>query len=176
MGKPISQDEFNDLLRTFRRSAFRFEARSQYALDYEKEDFRRFLDGRPTAPPEVGWWHPWLDQIARFAREGKTVTRTRVLAEPPTDYQRWEVWATPWHARAGEDIRYMRRGTAERLGLPLDHDWWLLDDERLIVIRYTDADEIASKDLSTEPGTVAPYRAWRDLAVRNAIPAGETAA
>ena len=99
-----------------------------------------------------------------------------MLAEPPTDYQRWEVWAAPWHAQAGEDIRYMPRSIAERIGLSLDHDWWLLDDERLIVMRYTSADEVASKELITDPGSVAPYLKWRDLAVRNATPAGDIAA
>jgi hypothetical protein len=83
MGKPISQDEFNDLLRTFERSAFRLETRERYALGYERDDFQRFLDGRPTPPPLVGWWQPWLEQIARFGREGKTIARVRVLAEPP---------------------------------------------------------------------------------------------
>jgi hypothetical protein len=176
VGKPISQDEFNDLLRTFRRSAFRLETRERYALTYEQDDFQRFLDGRPMPPPLVGWWQPWLEQIARFVGEGKTIARVRILAEPPTDYQRWEVWATRWHAEAGEDIRYMPCSTAERIGLPLDYDWWLLDDERLIVMRYTDADEIDSKEFITDLGIVAPYRTWRDLAVRNAIPAEEIAA
>jgi uncharacterized protein DUF6879 len=176
VAQPISQDEFNDLLRTFSRSAFRLETRERYALGYERVDFQRFLDGRPTPPPLVGWWQPWLDQIARFAREGKTIARVRVLAEPPTDYQRWEVWAAPWHAQAGENIRYMPRSIAKRIGLPLDHDWWLLDDERLIVMRYTNADEVASKELITDPGSVAPYLKWRDLAVRNATPAGDIAA
>jgi len=176
VGKPISQDEFNDLLRTFSRSAFRLETRDAYALGYERDDFQRFLDGRPTPPSLVGWWQPWLEQIACFTREGKTIARVRVLAEPPTDYQRWEIWAALWHAQAGEDIRYMPRSTAKRIGLPLDHDWWLLDDERLIVMRYTDANEIADKELITDPGTVAPYRTWRDLAVRNATLAGEIAA
>jgi hypothetical protein len=70
----------------------------------------------------------------------------------------------------------MPRSIAERIGLPPDHDWWLLDDEQLIVIRYTDAYEIASKELITDPGVVVPYLRWRDLAVRNATPAGDIAA
>jgi hypothetical protein len=175
-GRPIGEDEFGELLRTPRRSAFRLETRDRYALGYERADFERFLAGSPRPPAEVDWWRPWLDQITRLTREGKRIGRVRVLAEPPTDYQRWEMWAAPWHARAGEDIRYMPRSTAERLGLPLDHDWWLLDDERLIVIRHTDAGSIAGKWLITDPGSIAPYLTWRDLAVRNATPAGEIAA
>ena len=87
----------------------------RYALGYERADFERFLAGPPTPPPQLDWWQPWLEQIARLTRDGKHIARVRVLAEPPTAYQRWEIWAAPWHAQAGEDIRYLpRRSRAGR--------------------------------------------------------------
>lgn len=167
----ITHEEFGRLLATFGHSAFRLETQAAYALSYERDDFDRFLAGSPVPPPEVDWWHPWLDRMAVMTREGKTVSRVRVLTEPPSDYQRWELWAAPWHAEAGERIRYMPHSRAERLGLPLDHDWWLLDNERLIVMHHTPAGEIESNELITDPGIIARYREWRELAVRNAIPA-----
>jgi hypothetical protein len=176
MASPITQDEFNRLLATFERNAFRLETRDAYALGYEREDFERFLAGSPVPPPDVDWWRPWLEQIARFVAEGKQIARVRLLAEPPSDYQRWELWAAPWHAQAGEQIRYMTRSRAEQLGLLLEYDWWLLDNERLIIIRYNELGEIAEKTLTTDPGTVARHREWRDLAVRNATSAEEIAA
>jgi hypothetical protein len=176
MGRAIGQDEFSELLRTFRRSAFRLETRDQYALGYERVEFERFLAGSPRAPSEVDWWQPWLEQITRLTREGKHISRVRVLAEPPTTYQRWELWAAPWHAQAGEDIRWLHRAAAGQIGLPLDHDWWLLDDERLVIMRHTSAGEVAGKWLITGPGIIAPYLQWRDLAVRNATAAGEITA
>src|ERR1035441_6565819 len=75
----------DDLLRSFRRSAFRFETRSTYALSYEQADFDRFLAGSPVPPPELDWWRPWLEEISRLTAEGKTVSRVRVLDEPPSD-------------------------------------------------------------------------------------------
>ena len=114
----ITEDEFDHLLATFKRTAFRMEMRDAYALDYEQEEFGRFLAGTPAPPPEVDWWRPWLDQIARLTREGKTVSRVRALAEPLSDYQRWMIWAAPWHAEAGEQIAYMTQRKAYTLGLP----------------------------------------------------------
>jgi hypothetical protein len=172
----ITEAEFDDLLRSFKRSAFRLETRDTYALGYEAADFERFLAGSPAPPPIQFRWRPWLDQIAKFTREGKTIGRVRVLADPPSDYQRWEMWAAPWHSQAGERIGYMSRSRAVEIGLPLVHDWWLLDDEQLIIMRFTEAGEIAGKHLITDPVTIAPYRTWRDLAVRNATPAEEIAA
>lgn len=175
-GALITEAQFGDLLASLRLSAFRLETYDQYALDYEAAEFRLYLTGRAVPPPQVSWWRPWLDRMAEFARQGKTVRRVRILAEPPTDYQRWMLWSTPWHAEVGEHIGYIPRSRATRIGLPLEYDWWLLDDERLIVMRFTDAGEINSKELVTDPETVAQHLEWRDLAVHNTTPAVQVSA
>lgn len=172
--KRISEEEFLTALRTFRKSAFRLETRSSYALGYERADFEAFLVGSPVPPPELDWWRPWLDRMARFTSEGKTASRVRIVDEPPTDYQRWLLWASPWHEAAGEDIRYMTRSAAVRAGLPQRNDWWLLDDKRVILMRFTGEDAIESKLLITGR-RVAAYRKWRDVAIRSATPATQAA-
>ena len=172
----ISEDEFDHLLATFKRSAFRLETRDAYALDYERAEFDWFLSGQPRPPSEIDWWRTWLDQIARFTREGKQVSRVRVLAEPPSDYQRWMMWAAPWHAQAGEQIRYLPRSRAGQIPLPLGRDWWLLDDERVIQMWFTDEGEIDEKILTDDPAIITRYIKWRDLAVRNATTAERFAA
>jgi hypothetical protein len=166
----ITEDEFLDAVRGFTRSAFRFEARDFYALTYERADLERFLMGSPVPPPELDWYRPWLDRVAQWNREGKAISRVRVLAEPPTGYQRWMIWAAPWHASAGEDIRYLRRAAARQIGLPAT-DWWLLDDEKVIVMHFTTDGEIDSKELIADPEPVAGYCMWRDLAIRNSVAA-----
>jgi len=175
MGTAITEAEFDRLLATFERSAFRLETRDTYALGYERADFEAFLAGSPTPPPELDWWRPWLEQIANLTREGKRIGRVRIVADPPSDYQRWEMWAAGWHAQAGERIGYLRRSRAEQIGLPLVRDWWLLDDERLIIMKFTDGGELDGKSLITDPDIIAPYCTWRDLAVRNATAVEEIA-
>lgn len=166
----------DELLHSFRRSAFRLETRSAYALTYERADFEQFLAGSPVPPPELGWWQPWLEEIALLTSEGRTVSRVRVVDEPRTDYQKWEMWAAPWHSRAGECIGYITRTSARAIGLPLTHDWWLLDDERVVAMWFTASGEISDRELITEPDAVARFCIWRDLAVRNATPAEEITA
>ncbi len=168
----IAEEEFGEVLRTISRSAFRLETLAAYALDYERADFELFLAGKPGPPP----WQDWLEQVSAQTRQGKTVSRVRILAEPPTDYQRWMLWAQPWYVRVREDIRYLPRSRATALRLPLEVDWWLLDDEKLILMYFTSVGEIAGKLLITSPGIVARHREWRDLAVANAISAEEVAA
>jgi hypothetical protein len=170
-GTPITEVEFDRLLATPKRSAFRLEVRDFYALDYERADFEAFLTGEFHTPDTVGWWRPWLEQIARLTAVGKRIGRVRVLSEPPSDYQRWLMCGDPWHAEAGERILHLPRSRAEQIGLPLDHDWWLLDDEAVIDMRFTDAGEIDHKTLITDPDVIARYLGWRDLAVHNATSA-----
>jgi hypothetical protein len=174
MGKPISDDEFADLLRTFERTAFRLEAQDAYPDDYEQEDLRLFLAGTPRRPDELGWFRPWAEQVRRQTRQGKHIGRVRVQSEPPTGYQRWERWVGAWNIAAGEDIRYMTRSEAARIGLPLDHDWWLLDGRRLIVMTF--AGNVRTQELITDPLIVGEHASWQDIAVRSAAPAERTAA
>lgn len=78
------------------------------------------------------------------------------------------IWAQPWYDRSGEGMRYLPRSKAEQLRLPLGVDWWLLDDERLVLMYFTSAGGVAGKILTTDPGIVARHQQWRDLAVCNA--------
>lgn len=176
MGKPVTDDEFADLMRTFKRSAWRLETQPFYVENYEQADLKLYLAGTPRQPDQADWFRPWMEQVARQTAQGKRIGRVRVQSEPPTGYQRWERYVGRWNIAAGEDIKYMSRSRAEQIGLPLDHDWWLLDDGRVIVMKFAVTGEIASKELITDPGSVAPYLTWRDLAVRNATPAAQIAA
>ena len=167
------------LLATFQRSAFRLETRDTYALGYEAADFERFLAGSPSPPPELDWWRPWLDQISRLTRRRASgISRVRVLAEPPERLPAvGAVGGTVALAgRRAHQLHAPQQG-AGAIGLPLVHDWWLLDDERLIIMAFTDDGEIDQQVTDRPIRTIVPaYRIWRDLAVRNATPAEEIAA
>jgi len=78
--------------------------------------------------------------------------------------------------KAGEQVSYLPRAFAERLNLPLDHDWWLLDGKRVILMWFTGDGEIDHKILTDDPDTVTRYLKWWDLAVRNATAAEDYAA
>lgn len=176
MGEPVTEDEFPRLLASIERSAFRLETRRAYKLDIEQADFEAFLAGHPVPPPEVGWWQPSLARTRRQTSEGKAIGRVRIVEEPPTPYQRWLIWSTPWLAEAGENILYLPRSRAKAIGLALDCDWWMLDEQQVILMRFTDAGEIAGKERITGLEAIASYLNWRHLAVRNGIAAGELTA
>jgi hypothetical protein len=105
--------------------------------------------------------------VRKWTEQGKTIARVRIIDDPPTDYQRWSLWASQWHRDAGEDIRYLRRKTAHNLGIG-PGDWQLFDHRRLVLMAFTDTGEPASKTLITVPAVIARHRSWRAEAIAHA--------
>ena len=174
MNCPISEDEFTRLLRNFDHTSFRLEAQSAYAIGEEREEFERFLAGSPRSPREISWWREWLDEATTATRQGKRISRIRVIPDSgPTDYQRWLMLADPFYEAAGVEIRYLPHRRAKQVGMPA-HDWYLLDDERLIIMPFTPDGEPGPKELVTD--LLPEYRLWRALAVFYSAPISQTSA
>lgn len=173
----ITPAELRGMFGTCHTSAWRLEAGS-YKLGYEAPELERFMAGNPVPPPDVSWWRPWLDRVRGFKEQGKQIGRVRIDDVPLSAYQRWQHWAEPWHTDAGEDIRHMPRPRAVAIGLP-SYDFWLFDDDRLVLMLYDAAGEIAGRVLierKDASNVVAQHCAWRDLAVSNATLAEVVAA
>jgi hypothetical protein len=162
----ITGEQFAAQLAGARSSLFRVEACPNPELGEEAEDFARFLAGNPTPPDEMPWYRPWVEQVRKWTDQGIALTRVRILAEPPTGYQRWLLWGAPWFSELGERIWYINRSMAEHVGLPLE-DWWLIDDERVIVMRFTPDGEVSGYELITNPDQAEIYRLYRGLALDN---------
>lgn len=165
--------DFFDTLHSFEREAFRLELQDSYAVPEEDELYPAFLRGERPAPATVSPdLKDWFERIAEHTAKGKHVERVRVQQDPPTQYQQFERWLDRWNLEAGEVMRYLTRKRAHEIGLlPAagDTDWWLLDNERMILIHFDDEGHPVRYELSTDPATVNLARGWRDLAVRNSV-------
>lgn len=173
MGERLTGDDFNSLFRYFTRTAFRLETQPIYTVAEEQPSVQRFLAGDLHTVDEYPPMAAWLDQIRTLTRAGKRVQRVRILDEPPTDYQRWEMWSTQFATAAGEHIGYLPRSRARSLGLPDTHDWWLFDDQRLACMRFDPRGVPLGGEITDDPEIIAQHRTWQDLAIRHAIPASE---
>jgi hypothetical protein len=173
----IGPEQLRGMFDAMASSAFRLEARRSYALGYERPVFEAFVAGQdPLTPPELDWWRPWLERVARVTAAGRRIRRVRLVDSPPTDYQRFGIWSGAWNVAAGEDIRYLSRAVARQAGIPDDKDWWLFDSAALVRMRFDDDGDLAGRDLVTDLGRVAVYQELQDLAMALAVPATELAA
>jgi len=171
MGERLTGDDFNNLVRYFTTTAFRLEVQPVYTVTDERESLDEFLAGEPRPVTEFAFYAAWLDSIRSATAAGKRVERVRVLEEPPTEYQRWEMWSGQYNCAAGETIRYLPRSRAQQIGLPITDDWWLFDSAKLATMRFSDSGEPLGGEIISDPQVVAQHRTWWDLAVAHSEPA-----
>lgn len=167
MGEKLTGDDFNHLFRYFTDTACRLEVQPAYAVTDERESVCEFLAGEPRPVTEFPFYAAWLDQIRAVTAQGRRVERVRVLEEPPTDYQRWEMWSGQYNIAAGEVIRYLPRSRALQIGLPVVDDWWLFDSQHVATMRFGPHGEPLGGEIISGPEIVARHRDWWDLAVRH---------
>ncbi len=165
--------DFNYLFNRFEHEAFRLETLPVYVVVEEQPWFAEFLAGTIQPLTEIPFFSEWHDSIRTAEAEGRHVKRVRILDEPPTDYQRFEIWAGQFNTAAGETLLYLTRSRAEEIGLPVDHDWWMFDAARLALMKFDAEGHPLGGDLTDDQQLVEQHRAWRDLALRHATPCAE---
>jgi hypothetical protein len=150
----------------FARSAYRLELLDWYTTPATEQRLARFLDGEKVTAAERA---AWLSTIRSARDAGKTMSRVHVIAEPLTDYLRYELACYESSAEAGEDIRILPAGVASGLDLP-GFDYWLFDDERAAVMYYGERGAWLRTEIVTDPAFAASCRRWQDTAMSKAIP------
>ncbi|MFI9157878.1 DUF6879 family protein [Kitasatospora aureofaciens] len=165
----ISLDEFDDLFTTFQYTAYRLETRRRYRSDEQSETYRQFIAGQP---PEWDLETPWCRSRREQSALGKRFERVRIMDNPPTPGQRYLLNNSERNSRVGEDIRYLWRADAERLGLP-EEDAWLFDSRFIALLHFDSDDDLIHVELITDPVRVARACQERDAAWHYAVPHGE---
>ena len=152
----VSGDQFREIL-TGCKAAFRLEWQRD-PLPFEQPGFDAWCDRKPRAPEDWPEWAAWLEFTKSL---GERIIRVRLIDDPPTPYQEWGIWAIPYHAAAGDDIRLMPVTEAEELGIALGNWWFIVtqDDELLISVS-----EEGAMSLIDVPEVIDIHRAFRDLA------------
>lgn len=171
MGQRIETlgDDFTRLFREFKHTAFRLETLQVYAVDYEAEPIRHFLAGAemPADPSK----DDWCALIRGAEAAGKSMARVHVVAEPLSDYLRYEIgWSYPPNVDAGEDIRILPTRPGEwPANLPEGYDFWLFDSSDLWVMAYGDEGEFLYAEHVDDPAEIVRHNHIRDAAMHAAM-------
>lgn len=166
----LTGDDLGAIFTTVRRSAFRLETRDRYDVPSEHERVRRFLAGAPDEDYLLAA-HVWGAMTRAAAAAGRPFRRVRVVTVPLGDYSRYAAWSAQGNLAADEEIRYLDRESADALGLPVrpPHDAWLIDDERVAVLKFDDEDHLLGAEMLTAPAIVEQHQAWRDAAWKASV-------
>lgn len=163
----ISLDEFDQLFRVFKHTAWRLETRRRYASDELTHTYTQFLRGEP-----VNWDGSdaeWCVERREQTALGKRFERVRIVDSPPTAGQMYLLDNARRNSAVGEDIRNLWRSDADNLRLPQE-DFWLFDSRMVALLNFDDADNLVGVELITEPAAVLRYCQARDAAWHHAVP------
>lgn len=161
--------DFSRVFREFRRSAFRLETLQRYTVPGEAERLRAFQQtGRVDRDPETD---PWLRQVREDTAAGKRYYRVHIVAQPLSDYLRFELASYAHNVTAGEEINI-----ADRVAHPdleqLHEDFWLFDDSTVVAMAY-DVEGCWLDAYYAPAAALDDYRRRRDLALAHAVPLAE---
>jgi hypothetical protein len=119
----LTPEEFDSLFDSFRISVIRLETLPAYDVGgAEGVRLRAFREGRPRPERSVRT-DPWLARIAATTMNGRSWSRTRVVDEPLTEYQRCQLVSYAESQAVGEQVRLVRRSEVVVAG----GDFWLFD-------------------------------------------------
>ena len=150
----LTCEEWGDQFRSYQRSAWRWERQPFYASDLATGWPERWLAGDRSAPME--FLGPWLAEVRQRRAAGKTMERVRVVDDPMTDIQRWADWAADFNRQAGEVILGLARPRARAVGLLDDAptDFWLMDDQLVLLMAFSPSYELLSITADDDSATV----------------------
>lgn len=141
---------FDELLVGCQRSALHLEMRDGYSM--VDPAFAAWQANRGIDP--LSWYGTWLELLRPVVARGVEVRRARIVSEPISEYVRFEYDITSaLNLAAGEDVRWLPRRQASDLALP-GNDFWLFDDQAVIVNHFSGDGRSTEHELSRDPGLI----------------------
>lgn len=146
-----TDDDWDRLFDTVKRSAYHLEMRDAYAVGEEADAFAAFLAGRPfDRARSAKVWGRWRELVRRESARGVSFRRARIVSEPVTAYTRFlYATATDPNVEAGEQVRWLPRRLASHIALP-GNDFWLFDDEKVIFNLFTGDGDWAGQETTND--------------------------
>jgi len=131
--------DINNPFETFEISAFRLEGLSHYRVT-EEIDALKYFKKYGKVPDNIGG--DWANLVAKNISEWKTMERLRLLSDPLSNYENFEIHAYPG-IRAGEKIHVAQRGDYD-----YKYDFWFFDKKWIMRINYADDGSFISFETS----------------------------
>lgn len=171
----MTPEQFDACFDRFRESAWRLEARQQYADPGADERVRAWREGQPRPERSVRT-SPWLRRVAVTVAAGKRWGRVHVVRHPLSDYLRYEMVGYVESAAAGEEIRIADQAAHPGLA-SVGPDFWLFDagtpDAFAVLMHYDADDRLARYEFTTSPDVLSECCSVQALTVSHSVSLNE---
>ncbi|MDF3141694.1 MULTISPECIES: DUF6879 family protein [unclassified Streptomyces] len=162
----LDGDEWRAMFRGVQSEAWRLETLPQYLVPQESGEIEAFRAGKRVDPHTYS--SAYTEDLKRLRGEGKRKGRVHVVAQPLSEYLRFEFsrYYTP-HVLAGEDIRILDVTEREN---PLQgiQDFWLFDRSTVVLMHYEEDGTQIGRELYG--GDPAPFVEYQRIAEAESMP------
>lgn len=145
--------DFNKLFEMFTIEAFRLETLPIYDVEEEKEAIKEF---RETGRVVNNIDKEWMDLL----KIGKPVKRLRLLSNPLSDYEIFELEVYKSNLSYGEDIRIVNRDKFdEQL-----QDFWIFDMKWIGIMKYDKTGKFLDMDFHEASNEeIEMAKKWKEI-------------
>lgn len=169
----MTPEEFDALFDSFRHTVARLETLPAYDVGGQEAVRLRAFRERLPRPLRSVSTDQWLARIAiSTVTAGKRWTRVRVVDEPLTDYQRYQLASYRESQAVGENVLLVPRAAGD-----VGPDFWLFDenepDAHAVVMRYSEQGQWLGADLVTGQKEVRALAERLHAVAAGAVPLNE---
>lgn len=172
----MSTNLFEEVFKTFKKSAFRLEKLEKYHIEDSGEwkEYQDYLNGIPL-PNRTTNTNEWIRDNDVWEKEGKEILRVRVIPNILTNYLRYEIeWGYPYNIQAGEEVKFILQENYKQLiKNQYIKDFWLFDDKKVLEMRYSDIGEYIGVDLVDDKKALQEYLKIKEVLIKKSIPSDE---
>lgn len=167
MTEAVTEAELDDLFDSATASIFRLETLPAYDVDEEADRIAQWRAGQPR-PEQSVRTSEWLREIAASTLAGVRWERVRVVDDPLTEYQRYQLPALVEMQTAGCSVGVVeRRAYTGTWHAPIV-DFWLFDGgtDRAAAVEmvYTDSGRYVGARRADPGGIARDADLWRTMA------------
>jgi hypothetical protein len=128
-------------------SVFRWEGLREYNVASDGGDYQRYVAGQPG--PSLTRKQGWLGLLRKEFARGVRWHRVRLIRPPLSKYERYACeWGYAYNSAAGDDCRILDTSEAAMPVDPPDHDFWMVDRERIARMNYDPDGRFLGADLA----------------------------
>ena len=149
----MAMPSLGEAFESFQQEAMRLEGLPIYRVDEETDAWAAFTAGRK---PDMSFHEGWLDHVRQVVASDRRHLRIRLLSDPPTDYERFELeHPYPLNVAAGEEVRTLTGATELT-------DCWIFDRRLVYRMVYDEAGKFLSAEPLSESSAVVAevYKLW----------------
>lgn len=174
--RTISGEEFGQLFKSYKLSAWRLELLTAYAIPSEDPEFKAFVEGAPIAPvsrDELCGDSNWCKLIRGHLEAGRSMGRVHVLPERLTPYLKYEIeWGYTFNNNAGDDIKLLPAASISntlRERLSTFQDFWLFDDSKIVLCDYSPTGAFDGAREVTDPSVLDSFKSVQSACIDQAL-------